>query len=210
MTIHLSPEDKAARAKAMRKAREATPAARAKATARRIKYAKTPGARANRKAREATPEAKAYRKAYNAGPDVKAKRQASKATRTMSPAEKANKKRREKVRQARILATLEGRIKSILKEASRNSLSRGREYTITYDDIVTLYNKQRGLCALTGWELTPLVKCKNTISIDRIDNSKGYTIDNIQLVAAQANIAKNKWTNDEFIELCRAVARRTS
>lgn len=210
MTIHLSPEDKAARAKAMRKAREATPAARAKATARRIKYAKTPGARANRKAREATPEAKAYRKAYNARPDVKAKRQASKATRTMSPAEKANKKRREKVRQARILATLEGRIKSILKEASRNSLSRGREYTITYDDIVTLYNKQRGLCALTGWELNCITRDPRLISIDRIDSDKGYTLDNIHLVAWAANKAKLDVALPEFLELCRAVAAHTS
>lgn len=184
MTIHLSPRDKAARAKAMRKAREQTPAGIAKRRARQRKHGKTPGAQAKRKARESTVEARARRKPYST--------------------KNYNRPLSIEARLRRIVSRLPIRI-SKLTNKGRTLMN-----TITHSDLLTLYAKQGGRCALTGWELTPLVKCKNTISIDRIDNSKGYTIDNIQLVAAQANRAKNKWTNDEFIELCRAVARRTS
>lgn len=38
-------------------------------------------------------------------------------------------------------------------------------------------------------------------SIDRIDNSKGYTKENIQLVSLPINHAKNKGTNTDILNL---------
>ena len=40
---------------------------------------------------------------------------------------------------------------------------------------------------------------------DRIDSTKGYTKDNIQLVTMAANQMKNDLQMDEFISLCKSV-----
>ena len=45
-----------------------------------------------------------------------------------------------------------------------------------------------------------------TASLDRIDSSRGYVIDNIQWVHKDINWLKNDWSQKEFIELCSRVA----
>lgn len=44
--------------------------------------------------------------------------------------------------------------------------------------------------------------------VDRLDNSKGYTIDNCVPCCATANYAKLKTPHDEFIAFCKEVAQR--
>lgn len=39
---------------------------------------------------------------------------------------------------------------------------------------------------------------ENSYSIDRIDSSKGYTIDNIQVISLKANVAKNNLSDKEL------------
>jgi len=71
-----------------------------------------------------------------------------------------------------------------------------------------LYVKQKGKCALTGYELTAIRGKENfptNVSIDRIDNSKGYTIDNIQLVCRKANTMKGEETQSELLDWCTAI-----
>ena len=62
-----------------------------------------------------------------------------------------------------------------------------------------------GRCALTGWEIsTDYDNC--TASLDRIDSDRGYEIDNIQWVHAMVNMCKNKYPQERFISMCKAVA----
>jgi len=44
--------------------------------------------------------------------------------------------------------------------------------------------------------------------IDRVDNTKGYTLDNIVPCCRHCNIAKNELTHSNFIALCKRVAAR--
>jgi hypothetical protein len=44
-----------------------------------------------------------------------------------------------------------------------------------------------------------------TASFDRIDSLKGYQADNIQWVHVMVNMCKNKYPQDKFLEMCRAV-----
>jgi hypothetical protein len=79
--------------------------------------------------------------------------------------------------------------------------------TITPADVVSLFNQQNGLCALTGREL--LFGSKGTqrdsLSIDRIESGRGYILGNIRLVTYQANMARGQFSDEELLAFCRAV-----
>jgi hypothetical protein len=85
---------------------------------------------------------------------------------------------------------------------------------IKVNDLLKLLEKQNGLCALSGIELTCILekgkKIKTNASIDRIEAGKSYSIDNIQLVCS----ALNSWRNDtdlqEFIWFCNKVTKHQS
>lgn len=84
--------------------------------------------------------------------------------------------------------------------------------TLTIQQAWYLYEKQNRKCALSGVsiELKANYKGKesnNTASLDRIDNSKGYSIDNVQWVHKTINIMRNKLTVNEFIDFCKEVTK---
>ena len=79
-----------------------------------------------------------------------------------------------------------------------------------------LFQSQRGKCALTG---LPLVFKKNskrlgiqeaTASLDRIDSTKGYQIDNVQWVHKRIQKMKNNIPQDDFVKFCKLVASNTT
>lgn len=61
-----------------------------------------------------------------------------------------------------------------------------------------MYKEQNGKCKLSGETLSLQSKSNYIISIDRLDSTKGYTIDNIQLVTKIVNLAKNDLTDKIF------------
>lgn len=82
------------------------------------------------------------------------------------------------------------------------------EIKITKKSVAALYDRQRGLCALTGEKLTP-----ENASLDHIiPISRGgtHTIENAQMLLYEVNRMKGTLTNDEFIELCAKVAAKSS
>ncbi len=82
--------------------------------------------------------------------------------------------------------------------------SRNIDFKISIESIWDLYEEQNHKCVLTGWDLEMGLGC--TASLDRIDSSKCYTIDNVQWVHKDVNIAKNAMVEKDFINLCAAVA----
>lgn len=52
------------------------------------------------------------------------------------------------------------------------------------------------------------VKSDNTYSIDRIDNTKGYSKDNIEIVSCLANRMKNSASVEQLITFARAILKR--
>ncbi len=91
-----------------------------------------------------------------------------------------------------------------------SSLLRNLSFEINIDDVADLYENQKGRCNLTGWSIVfpeighPQI---STASIDRIDSSKGYIKNNIQLVHKDVNMAKQRYSQEYFIEMCKAVAK---
>lgn len=71
---------------------------------------------------------------------------------------------------------------------------RGREHTLTVNDINEMYQSQNGLCY---WFNIPLIPSDNSKhpqqpSLDRLDRNKGYTKDNVVLACYSANIGRNE------------------
>lgn len=85
--------------------------------------------------------------------------------------------------------------------------ARGLSVKITPDDVWEQYRRQEGCCALTGWSVAFGVRGLTTASIDRIDSSKGYFKDNIQIVHKIVNRAKWDSTDEAFYGMCAAIAR---
>tara|TARA_B100000749_G_scaffold208403_1_gene163431 strand:+ start:2674 stop:2931 length:258 start_codon:yes stop_codon:yes gene_type:complete len=77
-----------------------------------------------------------------------------------------------------------------------------------------LYEQQHGLCAITGTVMTYQSTMDNNndrnISLDRIDNTKGYVLDNVQYVCKRVNLMKNTLAEKEFIGWCKLIADQTT
>lgn len=100
----------------------------------------------------------------------------------------------------------EGINKTYWNSQIKSALKRNLEFSITMKDIWNLYLKQNKKCSLTGSNIYFTKNGRNqTASIDRIDSSKGYTIDNIQLLLKEINWLKLNLKQDYFIYLCKTV-----
>ncbi len=116
----------------------------------------------------------------------------------------------EKQRQAQYRQTKFDRsICSRIKTQARKS---GLEFTLTPGWFKKQLNK--GVCAATGLRFqmpkyTPGARGKRgpwTPSVDRIDNTKGYTAGNCQLVVWMYNLAKSDYSEKDVARLSMALA----
>lgn len=83
-------------------------------------------------------------------------------------------------------------------------------FDLTLGFLEDLWNQQEGCCYLTkrkfDWQQTGISRNNpNSPSLDRIDNSKGYTKDNIRLICYHLNIAINQFGLDAFKRLAKEV-----
>lgn len=86
---------------------------------------------------------------------------------------------------------------------ARQAKERNFCFEISLQDIWELYLKQNKLCALSKVNIS---FSNNTASLDRIDSSNGYTINNIQLVHKDINRMKVDYKQEYFIEVCKLIA----
>lgn len=92
-----------------------------------------------------------------------------------------------------------------------NAKQRNIDFNIEIEDVWDLFIKQNKKCALTGQELD-FNKYKGTkdstngnASLDRIDSSQGYTIENIWWLHKDVNKAKGSLPLSKFIQYCNLV-----
>ncbi len=107
--------------------------------------------------------------------------------------------------------SLAGYFQSIIRSIRARSKQKGFDNVdLTAEYLVELYEKQQRKCALTGWKMTTTVGQGNVfsnVSVDRVESSKGYTKNNIQLVCRAANGFKNSLTTKQFVSLCKSVCK---
>lgn len=96
--------------------------------------------------------------------------------------------------------------KNYISTLLNHSSKRNKEYNIDIQYVLDLYEKQNGLCNISGIKMTYDYGSKSTnISIDRIDSNFGYIKGNVQLVCYIANIMKNNFSINEFISICEKI-----
>ena len=106
--------------------------------------------------------------------------------------------------------TPEGRWTYMLKGVRDRAKQKFIECTITLEELKELYDVQDRRCAKTKREFVFNTVGNGSVnlnapSLDRIDNSKGYILSNVQLVVYQYNVAKNKGTEQELIQLAKDI-----
>lgn len=88
---------------------------------------------------------------------------------------------------------------------------RGLEWSLTIEDVYSLWVRQSRACAMTGLPIGWAdVGANHTASIDRINNEKGYMPDNIQLVHKDVNMMRGAFSKEHFVEVCKLVSEQAN
>lgn len=111
--------------------------------------------------------------------------------------------------------TPEGRAKTLLNHSQHRAKQKNLPYDLDREWLLEKINN--GVCEVTGLPLS-LDDGSNgtgtqrpwTPSLDRIDNSKGYTKDNTQLVCWAYNRAKGVDSHDAVVTLAEAICKTKS
>lgn len=102
----------------------------------------------------------------------------------------------------------ECRCNSCKLEQRKAAIATSIPFTITKEDLLTVWKAQNGKCAISGLDMTYELgegRIYTNVSIDQIMPSKGYTIDNIQLVCMAVNQLKSDLDMDTILILCSAI-----
>lgn len=94
--------------------------------------------------------------------------------------------------------------------ARRRSGQLGLPFGLTVEDLETRIRKAE--CEVTGLPLTlttGLGRRPWTPSLDRKDNKLGYTLENIRITAYIYNLARNTFSDEDLLKMCRAIVANT-
>ena len=96
-----------------------------------------------------------------------------------------------------------------LRELCTNALRRaeikGFDHNITPEYLNTLLRVQNGLCYFFKVQLHidgTSADSPYQVSLDRLDNNRGYVIGNVALTCIAANLSRNKFPAEEFSRFC--------
>jgi len=99
----------------------------------------------------------------------------------------------------------------IARSVRQRSRKTGVKCDIDAEFLKVLLKRQSSLCAISGIPLS-FIKGQGHIptnaSVDRINSAKGYTKDNVHLVAHQVNTMKSNLSIDQLMDWCELVLKR--
>lgn len=122
-------------------------------------------------------------------------------------------KRQQEAVDNKIISEFDKNIENGLVEIQANKPNPSRKDIVLdfdWDFIDDLMNKQNGCCKLTNVPLTWKTNSLDMASIDRIDSSKGYSKENIQLVMWHVNNLKGTLTNEETKKIIEQIITKNN
>lgn len=78
-------------------------------------------------------------------------------------------------------------------------------FNLTVDWVQQQFEKQKHRCYYTKCEFSMDSWSRRYITIDRLDSTKHYTAENCVLACSAANVAKHTMSEQQFVNLCKAV-----
>ena len=94
----------------------------------------------------------------------------------------------------------------LLKKAKDRSKRKNLEYNLDYDWAVKNFPE---FCPVFGIPLTFFTSSDSSASIDRLDNSKGYTKENCRFISMEANFKKNANSLSDITKIYNYMIRET-
>ena len=95
-------------------------------------------------------------------------------------------------------------------ELKRNAKRRGIDFSLTIEYLWGLYLKQEKKCALTGEQIyfgRVRRHQETNASLDRINNSIGYSEGNVRWVLKPVNIMRGSYDTEYYIQICNLIAK---
>ncbi len=84
------------------------------------------------------------------------------------------------------------------------------KFALTVEEIESILQKQNYKCYYTGFDFSKIKYTETSKldkpTLDRIDSSKGYTLDNCVICTWWSNSSKAEISKEDFIKLCKQVA----
>lgn len=99
------------------------------------------------------------------------------------------------------------KIRSRWYNAKSRSLRDGVPFALDIHFLLNMYEAQHGKCFYTGLQMS-MENGPMTLSLERIDPSRGYAEDNVALCIWRVNEMKKEMTRDDFVDMCALVAKR--
>lgn len=96
---------------------------------------------------------------------------------------------------------------SVFFNLKRSALKRKLEFSVSIEYLSSLFISQNKKCAISNLDISFGKKAsdRRSASLDRIDNNRGYTIDNVQWVHKDVNYMKSYLTEERLIYLCKKI-----
>ena len=90
----------------------------------------------------------------------------------------------------------------LLSGCKTRALKNNIPFDLTKEQLIELFEKQNGKCALSNLEMQTVIKAgKNpfNVSIDRIKPGRAYSLSNIRLVCNSINTMRSNLSDEEFL-----------
>lgn len=103
--------------------------------------------------------------------------------------------------------SIEHRLRYVSQLGVIRAKKKNIEWNLSLEFLLSLWEKQQAMCAYSGVPLTFEDNHPHTVSLDRLDSSKGYTEDNVQFVCTIVNYIKQRFDEDIFFDYCKLVTQ---
>jgi hypothetical protein len=105
--------------------------------------------------------------------------------------------------------SIEHRLRYISQLGIIRAKKKNIEWNLSLSFLLTLWKKQQSMCAYSGVPLTFEDNHPHTVSLDRLDSSKGYIEENVQFVCTVVNYIKQRFDENDFFDYCKLVTQHS-
>lgn len=105
--------------------------------------------------------------------------------------------------------SIDHRLRYVIQLGIKRAKKKNIEWNLSLEFLHKLWEKQQGVCVYSGVPLTFEDNHSHTVSLDRLDSSKGYTEDNVQFVCTIVNYIKQRFDENHFLSFCSLVTQNS-